>query len=71
MELLLDTLHTISEAHVAPGAGLEISRKSHRSRVPQPMEADESAHPKQVGLLGTKTVVAVTDSLPHLVEQAD
>jgi hypothetical protein len=34
------------------------------------MESDESAHPKQPGLLGTQAVVAVPDSLTHLVEQA-
>ena len=33
------------------------------------MEPDESAYPKQVGLLGAEAVVAATDSLPHLVEQ--
>lgn len=34
------------------------------------MEADESAHPEQVGLLGTQAVVAVPDPFPHLVEQS-
>jgi len=37
----------------------------------QPMESDEPPHPKQVGLLRPQAVVAVTDSLPHLVEQAE
>jgi hypothetical protein len=35
------------------------------------MEPDESSYPEQVGLLGTEAVVAITDSLPHLVEQPD
>jgi hypothetical protein len=43
--------------------------RPHRPRMSQTMEADESAHPEQVGLLGTEAVVAITDSLPHLVEQ--
>jgi len=33
------------------------------------MEPDESSYPEQVGLLGAEAEVAVTDSLPHLVEQ--
>jgi hypothetical protein len=33
------------------------------------MESDESAHPKHVGLLRAEAVVAVADSLAHLVEQ--
>jgi hypothetical protein len=35
------------------------------------MEADESTHPEQVGLLGTQAVVAVADSLAHLIEESD
>ena len=52
------------------GAAPARLRPAHLARMAHAVEADECAHPVDIGALGAQTVVNVAQSLAQLVQQA-